>query len=33
MAGTAGIKQKAQSIIDNVRFYWKEPPKGKYMDL
>lgn len=31
MAGTAGIKQKAQSIIDNVRFYWKEPPKGKYM--
>lgn len=31
MAETAGIKQKAQSMIDNVRFYWKEPPKGRYM--
>lgn len=25
------IKQKAASVIDNVRYYWTEPPKGKYM--
>ncbi len=23
--------QKAKTLADNVRFYWKEPPKGKYM--
>lgn len=27
------VKQKAQSLIDNVRYYWKEPPKGKYMSF
>ncbi len=30
MADT-NIKAKAQSLINNVRYYWKEPPKGKYM--
>lgn len=25
------IKQKVNGIIDNIRFYWKEPPKGRYM--
>ncbi|MDE6111552.1 MAG: MFS transporter, partial [Eubacterium sp.] len=27
------VKQKAQSLIDNVRYYWKEPPRGKYMSF
>ncbi|MDE5604959.1 MAG: MFS transporter [Eubacterium sp.] len=27
------IKQKAQGLIDNVRYYWKEPPRGKYMSF
>ncbi|MBQ9532029.1 MAG: MFS transporter [Eubacterium sp.] len=26
-----GFAQKAKTLMDNVRFYWKEPPKGKYM--
>ncbi|MBR7060367.1 MAG: MFS transporter, partial [Eubacterium sp.] len=26
-----GIKQKAKTLSDNVRYYWKEPPIGKYM--
>ena len=26
-----GFAQKARGLLDNVRFYWKEPPKGKYM--
>lgn len=25
------IKQKVNGIIDNIRFYWKEPPRGRYM--
>ena len=28
-----GFSQKARGLIDNVRFYWKEPPKGKYMSI
>ena len=27
----SNITQKAKALINNVRFYWKEPPKGKYM--
>lgn len=27
----AGLKQKITGMVDNVRFYWKEPPKGRYM--
>ena len=26
-----GFAQKARTLMDNVRFYWKEPPRGKYM--
>ena len=26
-----GFASKAKTLMDNVRFYWKEPPKGKYM--
>lgn len=33
MAEKTGIKQKAQTLIDNVRFYWKEAPKGRYMSF
>lgn len=32
MAGTsAGIKGKIEGLVNNVRYYWNEPPKGKYM--
>lgn len=33
MAGNVNIKQKAMTLIDNIRFYWKEPPKGRYMSF
>lgn len=33
MAEKVSFKQKAGTLIDNVRFYWKEPPKGKYMSF
>ncbi len=33
MANNAGLKQKATSLIDNVKYYWKEPPKGRYMSF
>ena len=26
-----GFAQKAKTLTDNVRYYWKEPPRGKYM--
>lgn len=32
MASTA-IKEKVHGIIDNVRYYWKKPPKGRYMSF
>ncbi len=25
------MEEKIKTLIDNVRFYWKEPPRGKYM--
>ncbi|MCD7796186.1 MAG: MFS transporter [Clostridiales bacterium] len=25
------VKQKATAFVDNVKYYWKEPPKGRYM--
>lgn len=31
MAENAGVKQKVTGLIDNIRFYWKEPPKGRFM--
>lgn len=27
----AGLKEKVGGIINNVRYYWNEPPKGRYM--
>lgn len=27
------LKTKARGIVDYARFYWNEPPKGKYMSL
>lgn len=33
MVGNVNIKQKAMTLIDNIRFYWKEPPKGRYMSF
>ena len=29
----SGVKQKIGSLIDNVRDYWNDPPKGKYMNF
>lgn len=26
-----GLKQKVTGIVDNVKYNWKEPPKGRYM--
>lgn len=31
MADTQSLKEKVGGLIDNVRFYWKEPPKGRFM--
>lgn len=31
MAEKAGLLQKAARLIDNVKYYWNDPPKGKYM--
>lgn len=33
VASETSIKQKALGLIDNVRFYWKEPPKGRFMSF
>lgn len=33
MAGSSSLKEKAVNLIDSVRFYWKEPPKGRYMNF
>lgn len=33
MANNSGIKQTATGLINNIRFYWKEPPKGRYMNF
>ena len=33
MAEQAGLKQKVSGLIDNVKYYWKKPPKGKYMSF
>lgn len=33
MADSSGIKQKVTNLIDSVRYYWKEPPKGRYMSF
>ena len=29
----SGVKQQVGSLIDNVRYYWNDPPKGKYMNF
>lgn len=31
MAEKAGLLYKAARLIDNVKYYWNDPPKGKYM--
>lgn len=33
MAENAGLKEKIVSVIDNVRYYWNDPPKGRYMNF
>ncbi len=29
----AGIKEKIGGLVNNVRYYWNEPPKGRYMNF
>lgn len=31
MAETTGLKQKVSTLISNLRYYWNDPPKGRYM--
>lgn len=33
MAESQSIKDKVVSLVDNVKYYWKEPPKGRYMSF
>ncbi|MGN0458488.1 MAG: MFS transporter [Eubacterium sp.] len=33
MEEKTSLKQKITSLIDNLRYYWKEPPKGRYMSF
>lgn len=33
MEEKTSLKQKAMSLIDNVRYFWKKPPKGRYMSF
>ena len=33
MAEQTGLKAKATGLIDNIKYYWTEPPKGKYMSF
>ena len=33
MADIASLKQKVTTLVDNVKYYWKEPPKGRYMSF
>lgn len=33
MAEKTSIKETANNLIDNVKYYWKEPPKGRYMSF
>lgn len=33
MAENAGLKEKIVSVVDNVRYYWNDPPKGRYMNF
>lgn len=32
MAGNTSLSTKAKTLINNVRYNWKEPPAGKYMN-
>ncbi len=29
----AGLKEKIGSAVDNLKYYWKEPPKGRFMSF
>ncbi len=33
MGEKTSIKQKLNSAVEQVRFYWKQPPKGRYMSF
>lgn len=33
MEEKTSLKSKALTLIDNVKYYWKEPPKGRYMSF
>lgn len=31
MSETSSLKQKVSGVLDSVKYYWNDPPKGKYM--
>lgn len=31
MSETSSLKQKISGVLDSVKYYWNDPPKGKYM--
>lgn len=33
MEENTSLKSKVVTLIDNVKYYWKEPPKGRYMSF
>ena len=33
MAEKTGLSEKASTLINNVRYYWKKPAKGRYMSF
>lgn len=33
MAEVQSLKEKAISLVDKVKYYWKEPPKGRFMSF
>lgn len=33
MAEKTQLSGKIKTLIDNVKYYWKKPPKGRYMSF
>ena len=33
MAEKTGLSEKASTLLNNVRYYWKKPAKGRYMSF
>ena len=33
MAEKTALSEKINSLLDNVKYYWKKPQKGRYMSF